>query len=115
MAITKPTRPTLIASGVAVVITPRQRFDNDSRKYTDEVVGHEVVLSQADGSQIAVKFPLADANSKPISLPALLTPVHVIATLSESREYGASLTYLRPLSGDDLDRIHSDLSVGAGK
>lgn len=115
MAITRPTRPELIVSGVATAVIPRRRYDDTAKKYTDETTGFEVTVSQENGAQLAVRFNYDTDHNLPARVPAVLDPIHVVAALNESREYGASLTVVRELIEDDLDRIHSALAVPAGK
>ena len=113
MAITRPTRPELIVSGVATAVVERRKYDDAAKKYTSEVTGFEVTISQPNGAQLAVRFNYDANGDLPARVPAVLHPVHVVCALNESREYGASLTVARELVEDDLDRIHSALSAPA--
>jgi hypothetical protein len=108
MAITRPTRPELIASGILVTVTPRRRYADG--KYTEEVTGYELLLSQPTGAQLAVRVAYVDGNL-PIRIPDLLQPVNVVCNVNESREYGASLSVVRDVTPDDLDKIASGLPV----
>lgn len=105
MAISRPVRPSFIVFGTPVAVNPRQKFDNASRRYTDEVTGYEALFSQENGAQVSVRYGLDHAT------PALLVPAAVMVDVSESKEYGASLLFQRNVVADDLDRINSALSV----
>lgn len=109
MAITRPVRPSLIVAGIAVAVTPRRKYDDAKKAYTDEIVGYEVLVSQESGAQLSVRFRDDDP------LPAVLHPVAVLVDVNESREYGASLMFQRVVVPDDLDKINSSLSVSASK
>jgi len=109
MAITRPVRPELVVAGTVAAVNPRRVFDEDTRRYTDEVNGYEVIVQQDGGAQLGVRYSLEDA------LPELLSRIAVITDVSESRQYGASLIFQRNATADDLDRIASALLVGAGK
>ena len=107
MAITRPVRPSLIVAGIPVAITPRRKYDDAQKRYTDEVVGYEVLVSQESGAQLSVRYKVEDPT------PAVLVPVAVYVDVNESREYGASLAFQRNVTPDDLDKINSSLSVAA--
>lgn len=107
MAISRPVRPALIVSGVVVGHAPRQAYDQAARRYTDEVIGYNVTISQEGGAQVSVRYDV-DA-----SLPAVLSRVAVYAEVTESREYGASLIFDRNVTADDLEKINASLSVKA--
>lgn len=107
MAITRPVRPSLIVAGIAVAVTPRRKFNEATRVYTDEVVGYEVLVSQESGAQLSVRFKTDDP------IPSVLLPLAVLVDVNDSREYGASLMFQRNVTADDLDKINSSLSVAA--
>jgi len=108
MAISRPVRPELLVAGRVVGSTPRRRFDESTRKYTDEVIGYEVLVLQESGAQVSIRYKADDRT------PEVLAPVAVFVDVNESREYGASLAWSRNVSPDDLDKINSSLSVPAG-
>lgn len=107
MAITRPVRPSLIVHGIVVAITPRRKYNDQTRTYTDEVIGHEVLVSQESGAQLSVRYKAEDHT------PQVLHPVAVLVDVNESREYGASLAYQRDVLPDDLDKINSQLFATA--
>jgi hypothetical protein len=113
----RPVRPEFLVGGVVASITPRRRYDNENKRFTDEVVGHELTLTQPNGSQFQVRVPLdRETGFPPVPLPDVLGNFDAVAELSESREYGVSLTVTRPVSPDDLDRIASrSLALSSGK
>lgn len=105
MAISKPVRPALIVSGLVAAVNPRRAYDSDTRRYTDEVTGYEVLVVQENGAQVSVRFGLDDVT------PDVARQAAFICDVNESREYGASLMFTRNVLTDDLDRINSALSV----
>lgn len=109
MAITRPVRPSLIVAGVVVATTPRRRYDDSAKRYTDEVVGHEVLVSQESGAQLSVRYGDGDR------VPAVFDGLAVLVDVNESREYGASLRFQRDVTPDDLDKINSSIAAPAGK
>lgn len=94
-----------MVAGVVVAHAARQAYDQAARRYTDEVTGYNVTISQEGGAQVSVRYDV-DAV-----LPPVLSPVAVYAEVTESREYGASLIFERNVTADDLDRINSALSA----
>lgn len=115
MAISRPKRPALIVSGTAVAITPRRRYDEAKKSYTDELTGYEVTVSQESGAQLSVRYSNDRDGNLPGPIPTALDRLAVVVEVTESREYGASLQYIRNVVPDDLDKIHSALPVAAGK
>lgn len=109
MAMSRPARPQLPVIGFVTAVTPRQAYDRENRRYTDEVIGYEVTVSQENGAQLLVRYGLDDRT------PDVATRAGLIAEVNESREYGVTLAFLRPLTHDDLDRIASTVAVPAGK
>lgn len=107
MAITRPVRPSLIVAGVVVSTTPRRRYDEGKKTYTDEVTGYEVLVSQESGAQLSVRYKSEDR------VPNVFDRLAVFVDVNESREYGASLAFQRDVTADDLDKINSALSVPA--
>jgi hypothetical protein len=107
VAISVPKRPALIVAGTVMTITPRNKFDDASKRYTDEVIGYGVSVSQESGAVLDVRFNLDRTGALPAPLPNLLDRVALVVDVNESREYGASLAVARYVSEDDLDRIHS--------
>lgn len=115
MAITRPTRPEFLVGGVVVALAPRRRYDRENSRYTDEVIGHEVTLSQpGSGAQLSVRIPFdRETGHPPVLVPAVLSTFYAVAELSESAEYGVSLAVTRDIVPDDLDRIASALHAPA--
>jgi len=109
MAITRPSRPTFLVSGTVIDIQQRRRYDETAKRFTDEVTAHELTLRQADGSMLAVRYPVDPT----VRVPVVLETIHVYTHLNESREYGASLRFVRDVTENDLDLIHSAISAPA--
>lgn len=106
MAISRSVRPSVIVAG-GVVRVRRLRRKSDNTLY-----GHEVVLSQDSGAQVAVTIYERDDFSAPS--PGVGEFFAAEVTVEESRDYGATLIYEgSPVS--TLDLIHSSLSAPAGK
>lgn len=107
MAMSRPARPSLLVYGTVNAVTPRQAYDRDSKRYTDEVIGYEVTVGQENGSILLVRYALEAV------LPSVLDRIAVYADVNESREYGVTLTFQRNVIPDDLDRINSSLAVSS--
>lgn len=89
VAIGRAVRPSVLVFGVVSRVTPR-------RKKADNVIyGHDVVLSQESGAQIAVMVYQREDEFGPV-LPLIDSNWAAECTVEESRDYGATLIYERP-------------------
>jgi hypothetical protein len=105
MAISRSVRPTVIVAGGV------ERTRELRRKADNEVYGHEVVLAQESGAQVAVT--IYSRNGSPVApIPGVGEFFAAEASVEESRDFGASLIY-EGSAASILDQIHSALSVGA--
>lgn len=102
-----PVRPTMLVTGDVVSVTPRQAFNRDTNRRTDEVIGYEVTLAQDNGAHVRVRYSLEDTQVRVGQFVA------AVIDIQESREFGAFAVFVRNVLTDDLDRINSALSVPA--
>lgn len=103
MAIAKPKRPTVIVSGTVQDIAQR------TKRETGEVYRHDVTVQTEDGSLLSVEYW---QRNEFVPLPQVLAFVALVVEVSESREYGASLGFVRDLTEGDLDLLHSRAFAG---
>jgi len=104
MAIARPVRPEVLVGGVVTsVVSKKRREDN-------KIYRHDVTITQDSGAALAVEFWERDGADLP--LPSVGTYVAMVAEVSESRDYGASLGFVREVIPGDLDRLASALSTG---
>ena len=106
MAIAKPKRPTLIVAGIVQSVAAR------TSNKTGEVFRHDVTVEAPDGGNLA--YEVWERPDTVTVLPAVLSAVAVVAEVSESQQYGASLSYVRDVTADDLDRLASAAGLLAG-
>lgn len=117
MAIGVLVLPTVIASGYVTSIQDRtfRNGDDAGKRY-----GFQVTLSQESGAQVRLNINerVGDNADNPLALlqaeiPSMGQFWPVLAQVSESREYGASLRYAgSPVS--ELDKAHSALVATKG-
>jgi hypothetical protein len=107
VTISKPKRPALVCAGTVLTVAPNTRYDEAAKKYTDEVTGYTLSLSQESGAVFDVKVGLDRQGDLTIPLPNVLERVALVVDVTESKEWGASLRASRYVGEDDLDRIHS--------
>lgn len=107
MAITRAVRPQVIVTGVVVNTNPRRKYDDEAKRYTDEVVGYEGIVATESGGQVGVRYSSEFAPPRP------LENIAIVVEIGESREYGAVFYFVRDLSDNDLDKIHSGLAVAS--
>lgn len=109
MAMSRPARPSLLVYGTVNAVTPRQGYDREKSRYTDEVIGYEVTVGQDNGAILLVRYGLDDVR------PNVLDRIAVYADVNESREYGVTLAFQRNALPDDLDRINGHIVAVAAK
>lgn len=107
MGIAKVVRPEVIASGFVTSSRPRERREDK------KVYRYDITIQQESGAALVVEYWVREGE--PLNLPGVGLFWAVVAEVGESAQYGASLSYVRDLSADDIDRIHSALTVPAGK
>jgi len=90
MAISRAVRPSVLVFGqVARIAAKRKKADNT-------VYGHDVVLAQETGAQIAVMVYQREDDFGP-QLPEVGTFWSAECTVEESRDFGATLIFERPV------------------
>lgn len=103
MTIARTIRPTVIVAGTVQGVQPRTKRDSS------EVYRHDVTMLQENGAQVAVEV----WDRAGVELPQVLAPWAVVCSVSESRDFGASLSVESLVTENELDRIHSGLAVAA--
>lgn len=107
MAITaRATRPAVLVIGAVESVEPRIKRD------TGVVFRTDVALRTPSGGVATVEYWERPDQPAP-ELPALAQNVAVLAEVSESAQYGASLGFLRYPNPGDLDLVASTLSLYA--
>jgi len=76
------------------------------------VYAYDVTVDQEEGGLLAVDVFVND-DFAASDLPTVGEFVALWASVAESQQFGASLTYEGAVTVDDLDRINSALSVPA--
>lgn len=110
MGIIKPKRPTAIVAGVVQSVTPR----TSTKTGTAVVFRHDVVLESLDGGHLG--YEVWERDGIVSDLPAALSSVAVVVEIAESQQYGASFSFLRRVTPDDLDQVASATGLlNAGK
>jgi hypothetical protein len=114
MPISRPKRPALIVSGTVLTVTPRYVFDDERRTYTDEVSAFDVTLAQQSGATLDVRFRV-DQKTKALAaeLPLVASSVAFVVDVQESKEWGASLVFARPVTHDDLEAVSRNITADA--
>lgn len=104
MAIARPKRPEVIVSGTVQRVAPRTKKDSA------DVFRHDVELTTETGANLSVEFWNRDEY---VPLPQVHDFVALVVEVSESQQYGASLGYVRDVTANDLDLIHSRIKTPA--
>lgn len=106
MGIIKPKRPTVVVAGNVQSVTPR----TSSKSGTAVVFRHDVVVESADGGLLG--YEVWERDGQATDLPDVARPVAVVVEIAESQQYGASLSFLRRVDPNDLDKLISAAGLG---
>ena len=110
MAVSKPVRPSMLIRGTVLGIENKQEYKDD--KPTGNVARRDVTLLLENFATAVVRFPnRADAPQ----LPGQGEIVGLQVELSESREWGSSLTVTGYVTGDELEAFHALILQPVGK
>lgn len=104
MAISRTRRPRLLVQGVVTAVREKHTKDR-SRIYA-----YDVTIDQEDGGLLGLDVFMNEETTAS-AVPAVGEFVALWASLAESAQYGASLSYEGVVSEDDLDRLHSNMKA----
>ena len=104
MAISRTRRPRVLVQGAATNVREKRTKDKT------RIYAYEVTIDQEDGGLLAVDV-FMNEETDVSGVPTVGEFVALWASVSESAQFGASLTYEGTVSEDDLDKLHSNLKA----
>jgi len=107
MGMTRPKRPQVVVVGTVQSVDPR------TKKGTDEVFRFDVTVETPSMGMLSVEYWERPNNSP--ELPPVAQPVVLVAEVTESAQYGASLGFVRYAGPNDLDLILSASGLAGAK
>lgn len=106
MGIADVVRPEVIASGFVTGIRERRRKE-------DQVLYRkDVSIRQESGAGVRVEYWIREPEDA-LAVPPVATQVAIVAEIAESAQYGASLSYVRDLTVEDLEALNGSIPVKA--